>query len=170
MKVSNNIKHDLSKILRKELLRRNLNKYFQEKGYDNFQVCPYPPTLMDLPDRIPVLAGIVEVSYAIDNINMVNNMVQVLWNVFVLGNKRIFMGKTPHENFSGIENSINNVDMHFDGPVTIKKLIEIIVEFLGDSQVLQNIEKNGVGPNLTYTTPAKPIPDWNRKKKGSNLY
>jgi hypothetical protein len=169
LKASHNIKHDLSAILRKELIRRSLNQYFQEKGYDNFLVSPYPPTLVDLPDRVPMLMGLVEIAYSVNNINMANNMVDVVWNVFVLGNKRIFVGKTSHDSFSNIENSINDISNHFNGPLTIEKIIEIIVEFLGDSEAINGIENNGESANTTFTTPAKPIPNWNRKKNGSSI-
>jgi len=168
--MNNSTKTSLVKTLQKEYVRRSLNQYFEEKGYDNFLVKPYPPTLMDLADRIPVFGNMIEVKYFLEDIDMSDGSIKVGWNVFVLGSKRIFLGYTIHGNLNDIDNRINDVNETHDGPIELKSVIESMVEFIGESNKVSDIYKklgidqssiDSIRPNEVSTK--KPIPNFSRK-------
>jgi hypothetical protein len=166
-------KDSLTKILQKEFIRRSLVKFFEEKGYDNFLVKPYPPTLLNMPERIPFLEGVTEVKYNLEDIDMKTSTIKVAWNLFVLGNKRTFLGYTTHGNLTEIETGINSVSRHHDGPITLKAITEVIVEMLGSSNKIKDIyqQAKGFGDNTTMTGNSvvqiadlrKPLPDFRRR-------
>lgn len=163
-----NISNSLLKIMQKEYIRRNLIKYFSEKGYDNFLVKPYPPSVADIGGNLDSLNGFIEVQNFLEDVNIYNNSVKVGWNIFVLGNKRIFLGYTIHEKISDIEREVNTIKQH-DGPITIKSIIESIIEFLGSSNKLSDIYKSEetdiqitskIGNTININ---KPIPNFKRQ-------
>jgi hypothetical protein len=164
--LNQSLKNEIVKILEKEYLRRSLIRYFKEKGYDNFLNCPYPPTLLDVCEKIPSLNGIIELSYFVDDINMENNSLIVGWNIFVLGNKRIFIGNTVHNNLLDIENSIHKSSEHHNGPISIKNIIETICEFISKSNKLNDIHKSNKNQNAPFSyksmKPRKPIGSFKR--------
>lgn len=166
--MDNLTKKQLLKTLQKEFVRRNLIQYFESKGYDNFLIKPYPPSLMDITERINVLDGVIEVEHYLEDINVKNNMIKVGWNLFVLGNQRAFLGHTTHQNLTEIENGISECKMHADGPISIKELVEWVVHALGESSKLQDIyqyhnnQKDSI-INTGYIKPYKRIPDMRRR-------
>lgn len=163
--MDNAAKNSILKIMQKEFARRCLIKYFSEKGYDNFLVNPYPPTILDLEDDR--FADMIEVKYYLEDINMKDNMIKLGWNIFVLGNKRIFLGYTTHQRLNEVENGRNDSNKHHDGPINIKKIIETIVEILGNSSKLKDIDhEQGYGDLTKLPTsvrPYKPVPDIRRR-------
>lgn len=168
--MSDAIQNSMLKVLQKEFVRRNMIKYFEEKGYDNFLVKPYPPTLMDINERVDILNGLIEVSYFLEDIDMANNNVKVGWNVFLLGNKRIFLGYTIHNNLSEIDHSRNASNIEHDGPINIKSITETIVEMLGESERIKDIYKAAAAydsgnPMIDndVVKPEKPVPDLRRR-------
>ncbi len=164
--MNNLVKTQIANALQKEYLRRSFIKYFSEKGYDNFLVKPYPPVLRDMPTKLPFLNGILELQHPIEDINLADNTIKVAWNLFLLGNKRIFLGYTTHNNMSEIENGIGAIDKHHDGPISIKQIIEVMVELLGQSGKTSEISKkrsantNRQGFGMK---PYKGIPDLRRR-------
>jgi hypothetical protein len=134
------VKDEMVRVLQKEYLRRSLIEYFGNKGYEKtFNICAYPPSLMDLSEQ-PFSNKSIEVAFNIEDIDLVDNSVKVAWNVFVLGNKRIFLGYTNHQNFTDIKNSKNTIK-DYNGPITINKIIEFIIEFLGNSNQIFDINR-----------------------------
>lgn len=160
------IKTEVLKILQKEFVRRNLIRYFEEKGYDNFLIKPYPPTLLDMTDDR--FLDILEVKYFLEDVNMKQNTVKLGWNMFLLGNKRIFLGYTIHRNLSEIDSSRNDVKKYHDGPITIKAIVESVVEILGKSKKLKEIynSSQGYGDATKLPMAMKPykqIPNFRRR-------
>lgn len=134
------VKDDITRVLQKEFLRRSLVKYFNDKGYTKtFEICAYPPALQDLTDQAFANRAI-EVVYNIEDINLIDDTVKVSWNMFVLGNKRIFLGYTNHKNFTDIQNSRNSMT-DFSGPISIINIIDTVVEFIGSSTSIYDINK-----------------------------
>ncbi|CAK0748148.1 hypothetical protein CCP1ISM_20009 [Azospirillaceae bacterium] len=134
------IKDDITRVLQKEYLRRSLIEYFKNKGYTKtFEICPYPPSLQDMNEQA-FASKAIEVAYNIEDIDLIDNAVKISWNIFVLGNKRIFLGYTNHQNFSDIQNN-RNIIADFNGPINIDKIINTIVEFLGNSTTIYDINK-----------------------------
>lgn len=109
-----------------------------DKGYDNFLVCAYPPILMDLPDKLSFLNGFVEVVNNVDDINIADGTIKVDWNMFILGVKRIHLGTTIHSNISEIDRGTVYVD-NFSGPIPINKLVDMMVDFLGESKLVDTV-------------------------------
>lgn len=137
------VKDDMVRVLQKEYLRRSLIEYFKNKGYTKtFDICAYPPSLQDLNEQT-FANKTIEVVYNIEDIDLVDNSVKVSWNIFVLGNKRIFLGYTNHQTFSDIKNNKNST-AEFNGPSSISKVIDTIVEFLGNSTAIYDINKKKV--------------------------
>jgi hypothetical protein len=132
--LNNSSKNLLRKVLIKEYIRRNIIKYFSDKGYDNFLVCAYPPLLVDIVDRLPFLNGLVEVTNNVDDIDIADGSIKIDWNMFVLGVRRIHLGTTIHASLNEIDRGSAYVDT-FSGPVTIEKLVNTMVEFLGESKM-----------------------------------
>jgi hypothetical protein len=144
------VKDDITRILQREYLRRSLVKYFNDKGYDKtFEICAYPPSLQDLNEQ-SFSNKTIEVAYNIEDIDLIDNTIKVAWNMFILGNKRIFLGYTDHKNFTDIQNN-RNVIKDFNGPISIKKIIDVIVDFIGDSSNIYDINKKS-GQKMS-TTP-----------------
>ena len=134
------VKDDITRVLQKEYLRRSLVKYFEDKGYTKtFEACAFPPILQDLTDQ-PFANRAIEVVYNIEDINLIDDTVKVSWNMFVLGNKRIFLGYTNHKNFTDIQNS-RNAKSEYSGPININKIIDIVVDFIGNSESIYDINK-----------------------------
>jgi len=161
-------KSSLVKTLQKEFVRRNLICYFEGKGYDNFLVKPYPPSLMDIVERIEVLSGIVEVKHHLEDINMQNNIIKVGWNLFVLGNQRAFLGYTNHKSVSDIESAVGESKSDPNGSKTIKELIEWVVEVIGSSKKLKDLYEqyklqDSSIINTSYVKPYKSIPNFKRR-------
>lgn len=88
---------DIEYALSSELTRRMLVKYFAEKGYEeNFDLRVYPPALQDIQESIPELSGKIElVPHAIE-IDPTTGFARLGWNLFVLGNQRMYLGETEH--------------------------------------------------------------------------
>lgn len=161
----------LLKSLQKEFVRRNIIKYFEMKGYDNFLVKPYPPSIIDIADSTGILDGLIEIKYYLEDINMNNNILKIGWNLFVLGSQRAFLGYTTHKNFSEIENGISNVKNEPNCPISIKELVEWIVEVIGSSNKLKEVyeqysdnnKNNYSRPQFNSYNRAKSIPNFNKR-------
>jgi len=166
--MDNTTKLNLTKTLQKEFLRRNLIYYFSSKGYDNFLVKPYPPSLSDIPQVLPFLSNIAEINHYLEDINIENNIIKIGWNVFILGNKRAFLGFTSHKSMNDIENSVNDIKSYPNGKLTIKELIEWIVETVGNTDKLKdlydnyNLQDNSL-TGMNSFKHHKPVPDFKRR-------
>lgn len=162
-------KSSLLKTLQKEFIRRSLIQYFESKGYDNFLNKPYPPSMLDMVQN-PMFDGVVEIQYFLEDINMQNNTIKVGWNMFVLGNNRAFLGYTTHKDVSEIENCIGESRANPDGPITIKGLVEWMVESIGKSNKIKDLydrhtqdRQNSVQSVYVKPYTGKTIPDMRRK-------
>lgn len=136
--MDNLTKQLLTKTMQKELLRRKLIAYFKSKGYDNFLVKPYPPSLCDMPEMVDILNSLLEVKNYLEDIEIQSGVIKVGWNIFLLGNNRAFLGHTSHNSVADVENSCSHVAQYPDGKLTIKQIIEWIVNVVGDSDELSD--------------------------------
>ena len=125
--------------LNKELTRRMLIKYFYDKGFkEDMSGRIYPPALQDLPSAIPQLVGKIEVQPHVEDVNPLTGIVTLGWNVFVLGNRRMYLGESSHSNLQEVQTTIY-------GPVraegirsiqyrTPKQIVSFIVDTLASSK------------------------------------
>ena len=80
-----------------ELTKRLLIRYFSDRGFaDNFDKRVYPPLLQDLVEMVPELAGKIELVPSVVEIDPTTGFARLAWNLFVLGNQRMFLGETEH--------------------------------------------------------------------------
>lgn len=120
-----------------EVIRRTLIQYFIAKGYkDSFDRLLYPASLQDLPRAIPILASKIEVlPYAAD-IDAAQGRAVIGWNLFVLGNHRMFIGETYHNNLIDLAKQIRSGNIPVDNhnarkQTTPRKVIMFISRVLG---------------------------------------
>lgn len=128
----------IRKALQEELIRRLLRQYFDEKGITKKQLehKAYPPMLQDLPVRIPQLQGKVEVVPFIEELDPQTGQVQVGWNLFVLGNRRMFLGQSGHKNLAELKMAMNGPTNQYprEQKVSHKQIIEFVSRVLGSSE------------------------------------
>lgn len=93
------------------LVRRLLIEYFSNKGFaENFDDRVYPPYMQDLVESIPQLSGKVEVVPYAKDIDPVSGYTRLGWNLFVLGNQRMYLGETEHSNLQHIAQKLDKND------------------------------------------------------------
>lgn len=98
------IKHSLNT----ETVRRSLIRYFIEKGFtDSFDKSVCPCDIQDLPYATPGLHEKIEIVPYTVNVDPTIGRATIGWNLFILGNQRMFLGETTHENLSELARQIN---------------------------------------------------------------
>jgi hypothetical protein len=137
--------------LNQELIRRLLIRYFSQKGFrENFNKRVYPPLIQDITVLVPQMSGRVEVVPYVEDINPENGIVRLHWNLFVEGNKRLFLGESVHTSLADVRNAVFGPppNTRFVNYATPKRIVNFIVRILGDS-------KNGdiaMRPDHVYTS------------------
>jgi hypothetical protein len=116
-----------------------LIKYFHDKGLkESMDNKVYPPNLLDLPLRIPQLSSKIEIYPYVGDIDPLSGQVVLGWNLFVLGNQRMFLGESVHTNLSEIQVNtmgiLNTTGINLINYTTPKKIISFIVETLRNNQ------------------------------------
>lgn len=148
--------YDIDKIKRisnTEVVKRMLIKYFIEKGFDDsFDKQLFPPMLQDLSSVIPLLASKVEVVPFAKEIDTGLNKAVLGWNLFVLGNQRMYLGETHHTGLSDLARQIRSGTIsrsEMGGNITARKTTtpRKVIIFL--TKVLGNNEAGYVDLNIT---------------------
>ena len=127
-----------------EVVRRLLIRYFIDKGFsESFDKQLYPSIVQDLPMVVLPLANKIEVVPHAVEIDPNQGKAVLGWNLFVLGNQRMYLGETHHNNLSELARQIHS------GMITIpeglqsatarrqttpKRVITFITRVLGDSR------------------------------------
>jgi hypothetical protein len=122
------VKNRLKKALQEELVKRLLIKYFKEKSIDESPI--YPPTVFDLPYRIPELLSAVEIVPFVESMDPMTNVVTIGWNLFVLGTNRMFLGTSTHTNLMEFRRSITGPVQNTNMPSNRKKTAAQVTEFI----------------------------------------
>jgi len=122
------VKNRLKKALQEELVKRLLIKYFKEKSLDETPI--YPPSIFDLPFRIPELLSAVEVVPFVEQMDPMTNVVTIGWNLFVLGTNRMFLGTSTHTNLMEFRRSISGPVQSTNMPSSRKKTAADVTEFI----------------------------------------
>lgn len=101
-------KDRLELALNEELVRRLLIKFFAERGFkENFDRSVYPPVLQDLTEAVSQLSGKIELEpYALE-IDPQTGYARIGWNLFLLGNQRMYLGETDHSDLSELAKQID---------------------------------------------------------------
>lgn len=99
----------MKRFLNTDVVRRLLIKYFKEKGFsESFDRLLYPGMLQDLCGAIPQLANKVEIEPHAVDVDPTTGKAVIGWNLFVLGNHRMYLGETHHSNLSDLARQIES--------------------------------------------------------------
>lgn len=124
-----------------EVIRRLLIKYFLDKGFtESFDRQLYPSLIQDLPFIVPVLSDKVEVVPHAVEINTSTGKAKLGWNMFVLGNHRMYLGETFHNDLMNLARQVQSglIGISERGPsaarrqTTPRRVITFIARVLGD--------------------------------------
>lgn len=124
-----------------EVIRRLLVKYFMDKGFtESFDRQVYPSILQDLPYVIPVLSNKIEVQPFAEEVDPSIGKARIGWNLFVLGNQRMFLGETFHNNLKDLARQINSglilppsgIAPSVRKQTTPRRIVTFITRVLGD--------------------------------------
>lgn len=136
-----------------EVVKRMLIKYFIDKGFeDSFEKQLFPPMLQDLTSTIPLIASKIEVVPFAKEIDTALNKAVLGWNLFVLGNQRMYLGETHHTGLSDLARQIRSGTIarsELGGSITARKTTTPRKVILFISKVLGNNEAGYVDLNLT---------------------
>ncbi len=92
-----------------EVVRRLMIKYFIDKGFGEsktFDCQMYPALIQDLPMVIPVLGNKLEIVPFANEIDTSQGRAVLGWNLFVLGNQRMYLGETYHNSLQDLARQI----------------------------------------------------------------
>ena len=123
-----------------EAVRRLLIQYFVMKGYtESFDRHMYPGLVQDLPAAIPILASKVEIQPFAEELDTSMGKAVLGWNMFVLGNHRMYLGDTYHNDLKGLARQIQqgvilpeSVAASARRQTTPRKIVTFITRVLGD--------------------------------------
>jgi hypothetical protein len=134
------IKH----IANTEVVRRLLIKYFMDKGFtESFDRQMYPAVIQDLPMVIPVLSNKLEIVPHAKEIDTSMGRAVLGWNLFVLGNQRMYLGETYHNSLHDLARQIRSGLIRVPEAgyhtarrqTTPRRVITFITRVLGDHEV-----------------------------------
>ena len=129
-----------------ELIKRLLIRYFSEKGFqENFDLKVYPPSIQDLCESVPELSGKVELEPHAKEIDPTTGFAKIGWNLFVLGNQRMYLGETEHNELQDLARQLESktfvVNENEDATTktcrharTARDIVGWIVRVLGNSE------------------------------------
>jgi hypothetical protein len=135
----------IKRLANTDVVRKLLIKYFVDKGFDNsFDRQMYPAMIQDLPFIIPALANKIEIVPFAKEIDASQSKAVLGWNMFVLGNHRMYLGETYHNNLRDLAMQIRSGSIRIpEGygtfatarkQTTPKRIIIFITRVLGDHE------------------------------------
>lgn len=148
--------------LNSEYIRRNLIKYFVEKGFaETFRRTVYPPILQDITIRLPELASKIEVSPYVKEVHPATGQTTLGWHLYVLGTQRMELGDTTHANMAELMRASygptpQSISTNMQTP---QEIIDFIVK------VLKN-DKMGMVKSAPQSPLPEPARQANRPKMG----
>lgn len=126
-----------------DVIRKLLIKYFIDKGYDDtFNKQVYPQILQDITGVIPILSSKIEIVPHCIEIDTALGRAVLGWNLFVLGDQRMYLGETYHNNLHDLARQIKqgmlNTSVETQGQstrtTTPRKIITFICRVLGSNR------------------------------------
>lgn len=101
----NSIKHSLNT----DAVRRMLIQYFVEKGFtESFDKLLYPAAMQDITTAIPIIDSKIEVIPHAVKVDPMAGTATLGWNLFVLGNHRMYLGETFHRDLGDLARQIQS--------------------------------------------------------------
>ncbi len=132
------IKH----VINTDVIRRALIQSFVNKGFkESFDRPLYPSIIQDLPMIIPSLTSKIEIIPHALNIDPALGKAVIGWNLFALGNHRMYLGETYHSNLTDLAKQIKsgNIRPISEGgtarrQTTPKRVVSFITRVLSDHE------------------------------------
>lgn len=126
-----------------EVVRRLLVKYFIDKGFtESFDRQMYPALMQDLPMVIPALSNKLEIVPHAREIDQALGRATIGWNLFALGNQRMYLGETFHNSLTDLARQIRSglikvPEQGFNSAkrqTTPRRVISFVSRVLGDHE------------------------------------
>lgn len=133
LKLANRIK----RALQKAYLKKMLEDYFLNKGYDSLDKPLYPAVCLDMPIRIKQLFNRVEIIPFVVESDPMTGVVRLGWNLFVMGINRIYLGSTSHTSMADLRNSIQGAssrNMPCEKVTTPQRVADFVIKILDNSK------------------------------------
>jgi hypothetical protein len=136
--------------LNSEYARGLLTQYFLGKGFEeSFTMRVYPPSMQDLVECIQELDGKCEVVPTSEEIDPRDGYAKIRWDLYVLGNNRLFLGFSEHTDLSSLarqlgQGAVVSEDRQSSYEVTPMKVITFVCRILESSR--QGILRNAAKP------------------------
>lgn len=132
-------RHKIKRALNQKIVLLALTKYFYDKGYSSLDRPIDPIIIQDLPIMVTGLDTKVEVIPHIVEVDPTISRAVVGWNMFVLGNQRIFLGETIHNSIAELAKQVysNSTVMSANDHqrcTTARRIISFIGRVLGASE------------------------------------
>ena len=127
-----------------EVVRRLLVKYFIEKGFmESFDRHLYPALLQDLILQIPQLTTKIEIVPFAEEVDTFQGKAILGWNIFVLGNQRMYLGQTFHNDLRGLARQLQTgmiIPERINVDINKEVSVKLYVLFLSASILVENLK------------------------------
>jgi hypothetical protein len=122
-------------VLNNDVAGRLLIKYFTSKGFDCFDSLIYPPLVSDISGMIPEMMDKIEIVPYARNIDPMRDIAELGWNLFVLGNNRMYLGETFHNGLKQLalqlqQGAVLSEDRTASRQTTPRRIINFITRVL----------------------------------------
>lgn len=103
-------------------VRRMLIQYFVERGFsESFDRAVNPLQIQDMPFTVTGLDTKIEIEPHAVEIDPTTSLATLGWNLFVLGNRRLYLGETTHENLLDLARQIKAGQINFENILSTRR-------------------------------------------------
>lgn len=121
----------ITSLMHAELAKRLLLDYFQKKNLiERFDAPLNPITIADIPSSIPELSRKIEVVPYVYKIDPFTGSSELGWNLFVLGNNRLYLGRTQHKHINEL---LNIMGVTNEAAVELASTPRDVTKFISDT-------------------------------------
>lgn len=137
---NDNLSKKIETVLSKELVKNKIHSYFEAKGFDKeSEQTIYPPIMSNMQFDIPELFDKIEVKpYSID-IDPTTGIIRLGWNLFVLGQFRMYLGESQHTTLQDIRSAaMGGIDVQAPngnkGVATPMAITKFVIDILSNTK------------------------------------
>ena len=144
----------IRRILTGHATRTSLEQFFETAGVEMDEPL-YPPLIREMMSRVPIVSTRVEIKPHVVELDPTTNAVRVGWNLFVMGNNRLYLGTSVHESMEDLNRQAiingekSDTSERFTTP---KQIINFIIDTLNEHE-----QAPPLGP-IMYQQPTMPQP------------
>jgi hypothetical protein len=131
--------------LNREFVLRSLIRYFFEKGFgESFDAHIYPPSIQDIGTKVPHFEDVIEVVPHVDGIYAGQGIVRLGWNLFVLGTRRMYLGKTTHKNLTELKHASVPAGQVLESTATPRAIVKFVLSAISDDKAFVQPVSTGI--------------------------